>query len=369
MTAIPESRRQELLSRYERAFERSGLPLFIERGTAFERTLTRGIWILALIFLLEVATVVQLERPWWVNAAAVVAALAARLVLVAVLNRRRGRRALEIPESLEAVEAAAFVFAPALLGLLFGGGLAIALTTVAFNVLALGAVFAYYGYGVGAICRWAATHALDELAGSLVLLGRAVPLLLFFSFVLFITTELWEIFAAISITALAGCSLLFGALAALFLAVRLPREVRAFVAEAPFELEVESRHRLNLGIVLFVAQALQVLVVSLMIGLFFVVLGALIITPETTATWTHQAARSVLEIELAGETFHVTEELLRVAAAIAAFSGLYFTISVLTDATYREEFLEELAEELRGVLRTRQEYLRLLTDSDLEPRE
>ena len=37
----------------------------------------------------------------------------------------------------------------------------------------------------------------------------------------------------------------------------------------------------------------------------------------------------------------VTAELLRVAAAIAAFTGLYFAISMLTDDVYRREFLEE----------------------------
>jgi len=171
---------------------------------------------------------------------------------------------------------------------------------------------------------------------------------------------MWQIFAEASIVAIIGCTLLFGGMAILFLAVRIPREVRAFVDESPYELDMNRPQRLNLGIVLFVAQAVQVFVVSLMIGLFFTILGMLIITPQTASSWTTAPVEVLAQLRLFGARLYLTEELLRVAAAIAAFSGLYFAISVLTDATYREEFLEELAEELRGTLRARQEYLQLL---------
>jgi hypothetical protein len=41
------------------------------------------------------------------------------------------------------------------------------------------------------------------------------------------------------------------------------------------------------------------------------------------------------------------------------FSGFYFAVAMLTDSTYREEFLEELSEEMRQSFRARAEYLRL----------
>ena len=44
---------------------------------------------------------------------------------------------------------------------------------------------------------------------------------------------------------------------------------------------------------------------------------------------------------------------------IAAFTGLYFAISMLTDDVYRREFLEELTSEMRQSFRDRAEYLRL----------
>ena len=57
--------------------------------------------------------------------------------------------------------------------------------------------------------------------------------------------------------------------------------------------------------------------------------------------------------------FRVTVELLRVSAGIAALSGLYYSVAVLTDATYREEFLEELTDDLRAVFADRARYLEL----------
>ena len=55
----------------------------------------------------------------------------------------------------------------------------------------------------------------------------------------------------------------------------------------------------------------------------------------------------------------VTVELLRVSAGIAALSGLYYSVAVLTDSTYREEFLEELTDDLRTIFADRARYLEL----------
>ena len=46
-----------------------------------------------------------------------------------------------------------------------------------------------------------------------------------------------------------------------------------------------------------------------------------------------------VQFDLFGEQLRAHEELLRVAGGLAAFSGFYFAIAMLTDSTYREEFL------------------------------
>src|SRR5215210_6632497 len=58
-----------------------------------------------------------------------------------------------------------------------------------------------------------------------------------------------------------------------------------------------------------------------------------------------------------GERVEISRELLRVAGGIAAFSGLYYAIAVLTDSTYREEFLTEVTGEMRESFRLRAAYL------------
>ena len=60
-----------------------------------------------------------------------------------------------------------------------------------------------------------------------------------------------------------------------------------------------------------------------------------------------------------GLDVRVTVELLEVSGGLAAFSGLYYAIAVLTDSVYRAEFLEELESTMRDTFRERAEYLRL----------
>jgi hypothetical protein len=52
----------------------------------------------------------------------------------------------------------------------------------------------------------------------------------------------------------------------------------------------------------------------------------------------------------------VTEELLRVAGFLTAFSGMNFTVYLLTDETYRREFRDEVLSELREAFAVRAVY-------------
>jgi hypothetical protein len=99
-----------------------------------------------------------------------------------------------------------------------------------------------------------------------------------------------------------------------------------------------------------------VLVVSLAVGAFFVAFGLLATPASLLTTWVGQPPDEVLTI--GGVQLYA--ELLRVSAAIAAFSGLYYAIAVLTDATYREEFLSEIEVSMRATFAARTEYLALL---------
>ena len=128
-----------------------------------------------------------------------------------------------------------------------------------------------------------------------------------------------------------------------FLVGRLPREVERLQGDgAPLD-----RLRANVGLVMFVSQALQVLVVSFALAVFFVVFGALTIGPAVLDAWIGSVGTPIgPTLDILGGQITITEELLRVSVAIAAFGGVYYVIAVL-DSTYREEFLDDIVGELR----------------------
>jgi hypothetical protein len=235
--------------------------------------------------------------------------------------------------------------------------------TAGANLLLLALIYGVVGYGLVAIVRWAIGRFLSQLVSSLTLLTRAVPLLMIFSVVLFLTTEVWEVFADASWLVLTLLGVIFVGLGTLFLAARLPREVRTLEREAHETVELDRRQRLNVGLVVFISQALQVLFVALAVGVFFVVFGLLAIDADVLSSWIGSSGHVLVSFDLGGDELELTEELLRVSGAIAAFTGLYFAIAMLTDSTYREEFLDGLTVEMRDVFKARTEYLRLRSET------
>ncbi|UGS35020.1 hypothetical protein [Capillimicrobium parvum] len=345
------------LTDYERSFRRAGLPLLIENYSAREDIFTRALPLLGLLFVLEIFNGINLEWSWIANVAAIVVSIGILMGAVALLNRSHGQPALSIPRRVGTGELVAFCVVPAILPLLGGGQWGSSLATLLGNALTLLLVYWIVGYGVLSILRWSFGRLLGQLAGSVTMLAKAVPLLLFFAVVLFVNTEMWQVFAGVSDGDLAGVSALFVALGTLFIAGRLPREVRLLEREVGTEPALTRRQRFNVGLVMFVAHALQVLVVAAAIGAFFVAFGVLTITPDVVESWTGTTGEEVVAFDLFGDRTVITVELLRVCAAIASFSGLYYAIAVLTDSTYREEFLGEVEESMRGTFRLRAQYL------------
>jgi hypothetical protein len=348
------------LREYERRFRRAGLPLWIEGYSASTDVFNRVLPLLALVFFGEMLGATSLD---WSLAANVGAALGALMILIAagaIVNHLKGRPALALPEQIGSVELAIFVLLPALLPLAFGGQWRSALVTAAANTALLALIYAIVGYGLLSIIRWALARLLSQLAASFALLARAIPLLMIFSIVLFLTTEMWQVFSEASVASLVILAALFIALGTSFLIARLPQEVRSLEREVGgATAELDRRQRLNVGLVMFVGQALQVLLVSLAVGAFFVVLGTLLIDAGVLQSWIGSGGHVLVSIDFLGHDGILTEELLRVSGALAAFTGLYFAISMLTDDVYRREFLDGLTSEMRETFEARAEYLRL----------
>jgi hypothetical protein len=349
----------EDLAAYERRFRKAGLPLFIEDYTAAEDVFNRAIPLLGLVFVAELLGAIDLDWPIAANVAAALGGLAVLLVAVGLVNRMSGRPFLSVPERLGTGELATFVLVPALLPLIFGGQVESAAVTAAGNLGLLLLIYLVVGYALPAILREASVRLVRELATAVVSLTRALPLLLLFAVVLFVNTEMWQVLATTPEPLLWLLGALLLALGTLFLVARLPEEVRGLEAAAPPGPPLDRRQRVNVGLVVLITHALQVIVVAAGVGAFFVVFGALAVGPEVRESWLGHTGDELFALDVLGERVAVTVELMRVSGGIAAVSGLYYAIAVLTDATYREQFLDRMSAEMGASFRDRAEYLAL----------
>ncbi|MEA2481058.1 MAG: hypothetical protein QOJ07_2980 [Thermoleophilaceae bacterium] len=343
---------------YERDFRRAGLPFFIEDYSATGDVFTRAAWLLTLVFVVEMFGAIELDWSFLANAGAALGGLALLVLAWGVANRVRGRPFWSLPRSVDRVELALFVVVPALLPLVFNGQWRSALGTAAGNLLLLAAIYGVVGYGLVSIVRWVAVRLVGELGASAVRLARAVPLILGGAVLLFLTTELWQVFADIPLAFLLVLAGFFAVIGTSFIAARLPAEVRRLEESAPGGPPLTPRQRVNVGLVLFVSQAIQVLLVAAGVGAFFVVLGTFAVSADVRRSWLGSPGNVLIDLPLLGERVQVTAELLRVAGGLAALSGLSYAVQMQTDETYRRLFLDEVTGEMRASFRERADYLR-----------
>jgi hypothetical protein len=113
----------------------------------------------------------------------------------------------------------------------------------------------------------------------------------------------------------------------------------------------------NVGLVWVFGQGVQIVLVGLLVGLFYLVFGVFTVRVNTIGVWTLGQPDVLWTIN---DQLEVTRELVRVSGFIAAFSSLQFAVSAVTDDTYREEFLGELVRDVRESFAVRALYLRLL---------
>ncbi len=347
------------LARYEQRFRRAGLPLFIEDFSPTHDIFTRATPLLVLVFLAEMLGATSLDWPAWVN---LLAALAALVILVGgfgLLNGVRGRPFWSLPTRFGIPELAVFVLLPALLPLVSEGQLRQFLGVAVGNLLLVGLVYVVIGYGLIATTYWGLRRLAGELANSVASLVRALPLLLVFSLVLFVTADMWQVFAGMPIAFILFSVAGFTLLSTLFLLIRLPKEVDEIERDAGSGPPLRRIQRLNLSISLVIRQWMQVLVVSAGVGGFFVAFGMLAISAHIYQQWGVSPGSWSYDIELLDHPLLISASLVKVAIGIANFTGLYYSIALLTDSAYRTEFLDNISTELRDLFAARAEYLDL----------
>jgi hypothetical protein len=369
----------------EHWFVQRGLPHLIDDYSATRDVLTRAVPILTLIFLVEVANAPKRSFPIWLDAVAVGAGFAILLGAWMLANMLRHRPLLARPDSVGVFEVAVFVVAPPAIPLVFGGQWRSAIGTAALNLGLLAAIYVVTSYGVVPMTRWAAAETVRELNAVVGLFVRALPLLLLFVTFLFLTAEVWQVSDGLTGPFYWLVLGFFVVIGVLFAVIRLPKmigelsdfeswdvvvgrvegtpvsgvahEVARPTGDAP---ALSNRQWGNVGLVVLFSQGIQVILVTAMIGVFLAAFGMVVVTEPTIEAFVGGDPHVLATLDLWGRHMVLTEELLRVAGFLSVFSGFYFAISVLTDARYREEFLEEIMGEMHRSLAVRAVYLTVL---------
>jgi hypothetical protein len=231
------------------------------------------------------------------------------------------------------------------------------------------------------IVTWALARTFGSVRTLLPMMSRALPLLLIFVTFLFINAEVWQVASTLDGGVLWLTVLLFAVLSVAFLLVRLPEEVDrtdddvddAFLlgacAGTPLEAasrelvedptadpgsyaEVTGFERWNLVLVLVIVQTVQVLLLAVSVFVFFLLFGSLVMKGEVVHTWLGDG-----NVHAIPWLPNVTLELFQVSVFLAAFSGLYLTVSTVTDDTYREQFFSQVQRQLERAVGVRAVYL------------
>jgi hypothetical protein len=366
----------------EQWFVRQGLPFFVEdrRITRDDLVHGRSLVVLVLAYFGSVLIAVPPDLPWPERILFAALGLACLGAVWAAGNMIRRQRALGRPSRVGLVEVAVFVVGPAAAVAVLRQDADLVVAVLLADLTVLGLIAAVEVLDAVPIARWAVARTFQEFSSLFKLVTRALPMLLLFTTFLFINTEVWQVASSLSTPVLWLAVAFFAALAVAFLVARLPEEVATVTDEIDDALvdravagtplagraDVYGAHmtpeplarkqRVNLLLVLLVTQMSQVLLLATSVWLFFLTFGLVAIERDVIESWVGGGAPHGIPV-MSG--VGLSQELLQVSIFLAAFSGLYFTVYAVTDASYREQFFTEITDELDRAVGVRAVYLAL----------
>ncbi len=383
----------DLRSDVERWLLRQGLPHFIEGYSATGDILTRAIPFLTLIMVGELALSFGDQARGVAQLGAFLGGLAVLVGAVVALNRLRGRRPFQLPDRVGFLELAVFVLVPPIVVLESGHGADRAALLVLGQIVILLVVYLATSYGVVPMTRWALRSLERQVTELGVLAGKALPLMMVFSTFLFLNAEMWQVMHDMPWRYYAVVMALIVAVGSASIRLSLRREVdtverfdrwsdvyeacrRSPVAGlrpqdpdgAAVIVPLGLRARVNVELLAFVSRGIVVVLVSSCVFAFYVVFGLFTVRSSTIEAW---VGATGLKGNIVWDTHWspdhrilLTTQLLKVAGFIAAFAGLQFTVSLLSDPASRAEFRADMAAEIREALAVRAVYLDALNPQE-----
>ncbi len=378
--------------RCERWFVRRGLPHLIDDYTATDDIFTRMAPFLAGVVFLEFFLAFGDRWTGWSQAVAFLGGIAALVGGVVLVNRIRGRRSFQLPDDIGVWELALYVVLPIVPTVIGSQGSALdnAVSVVSFNLVLLAVGYVVTSWALIPMMRWSFGQVRRQVTDVANLAMKSLPTLLIFSAFIFINAEMWQVANDFTLPLFGMVMLLLVGIGGIFIFVSVRRltvdlarfsawgDVRPRCANTPVEEIIPAddepapdtpplvrRAEWNVNLLLFVAQGIQVLLVSLVITTFYVVFGLLTVREETLLQWTTVGELTyerdwAVDIAIFGTDLIFTRQLLLVALFIGMFSGLNFAVQVITDDTYREEFIADMTAEVRDALAVRAVYHRRL---------
>jgi hypothetical protein len=312
-----------------------------------------------------------------VRLAVIAVVLAAAPFALEVLHRRSSTASRVGRRTTALAVMAVFVLA---MPLVVSGWSAAALAEVpAFLAVSLLAIWLTY-LGLGSIALWAFRFAWVQLGALGTLMSRALPLLML-TVVVYFTGELWQLSArmtrerlwqTVGFLALVGLAFMVATIRDEVRALREDRsrhtDPAALLAGTPLRdmapgtpTPLSRPEQVNVVAVMVVAQAIQVVLFTAGLLVFFLTLGIIALPDDVTVLWSGEQSCPVGEPPCAGTWFGVhvpvPQTVVHTSLFVAVLSGLYFTVSTSVDPLYRERFFEPLISDVAVSLAGRDAYL------------
>jgi hypothetical protein len=366
----------------ERWFIGEGVPHFILDYTATHFVLTRAAPVLVLYLVSTTVLAMRLNATLLANVVALAVAIGVVLGGWALLNVARGRHWRSLPRRVGVPEVLAFLLFPAIPPLLLGFQVSDAAIAVVESAIFLVVVYLATSYGLVAVLRWAARRLVSQRGSLGRLLTRALPLLMVFIVFVFVQSDTWRMAYAMGTGGVVMVVAMFIVLAVFFLVGQLAPDVRRLseggrgwtemlaiardtpaapacdrlAQVTPLVVPLRWHEWVNVGVVVVFGQGLQILLVTVAVQLVLLVFGMLLAPAWLQAEWAGAAVPVLASVTLLGRDLAVTDVLITVSLILGAFCGLYFTVSALSDSTYRAEFFSEADRELERVFAVRTVY-------------
>jgi len=377
----------------ERWFVRQGLPHLIDHYSVTEDVFTRATPFLALVMFSEVFLSFGDRWKGWAQLGAFLVGLAVMAAVFAVANRLRNRRHFQQPDDIGMIELVLFALLPLGPTAIGAQGAVIAnVATVAMiNVVLLAVTYLVTRWALIPMVIWSLSQVWQRLGDVSSLAMKSLPTMVLFSAFIFLNAEMWQVandftlpYFALVIALLASVGGAFVAVSVRRLTLDLVRfanwrEIAGLVSDSPVADIVPDDHMspppanaplgrgasFNVGLLLFVSQAVQIMLVALVITVFYVIFGMLTVREATLLQWTTaseltSSADWAVRIHLLGSEVLFSRELVVVAGFIGVISSLQFAVQLVTDESYRAGFAADMADEVREALAVRAVYLRKL---------